>query len=216
MNIAIYIYDNAEVLDFSGPYEVFSTASRVCADGEPFNVFLIGETGETVTARAGYSVNPDYGFYNHPPVDLLMVVGGVHHAELKKPQVLDWLRTFSASAHMTTSVCTGAFILAEAGILTDQKVTTHWEDIPDLRQHYPQLLVVSDQRWVKDGSIMTSAGITAGIDMSLSLVSLLHSQELAEKTARQMDFVWMQEPEQRRSSCRERLSNESENMISYG
>ncbi|KEQ17113.1 DJ-1/PfpI family protein [Endozoicomonas numazuensis] len=190
MNIAIYLYDNAEILDFSGPFEVFSTASRICEGGAPFNVFLVGETGETVSARAGFSVNPDYGFYNHPPIDLLMVVGGVHHAELKKPQMLEWIRTSSASAKMTVSVCTGAFILAAAGILTDQKVTTHWEDIPELKQQFPELNVVSDQRWVQEGSVVTSAGITAGIDMSLSLVSLLHSQALAEKTARQMDFVW--------------------------
>ncbi|WP_062260545.1 DJ-1/PfpI family protein [Endozoicomonas arenosclerae] len=192
MNIAIYIYDNAEVLDFSGPFEAFSTASRVCPDGEPFQPFLISETGETISARAGYSVNPDFGFYNHPPIDLLMVVGGVHHDELKKPQVLDWIKNTSASAQMTSSVCTGAFILAEAGVLTDQQVTTHWEDIQDLQSQYPDLNVTTEQRWVKEGNIITSAGITAGIDMSLFLVSHLHSQELAEKTARQMDFVWNQ------------------------
>jgi transcriptional regulator GlxA family with amidase domain len=87
MNIGIYIYDQAEVLDFSGPFEVFSTASRICEDSNFFNVFLVGETGDTVIARAGYKVFPNYGFHDHPKIDVLIVVGGVHTDEMDKPQV---------------------------------------------------------------------------------------------------------------------------------
>lgn len=190
MNVGIYIYDQAEVLDFSGPFEVFSTASRICASGEPFNVFMISETGDVVHARGGYRVHPSYGFHNHPPIDVLIVVGGVHTKEMTKAKVLDWIAKVAKKAKLVASVCTGAFLLAEAHILTTENVTTHWEDIPDLRASYPNLTVQESKRWVDEGSIITSGGISAGIDMSLHLVSRLHGSELAEKTARQMEFNW--------------------------
>lgn len=190
MNIGIYIYDQAEVLDFSGPFEVFSTAARISSGKKLFNVFLVSETGETVTARGDFNVQPHYGFSNHPGIDVLIVVGGVHTGELQKPAVLDWIHRQSHHAELVASVCTGAFLLAEAGVLSDQKVTTHWEDIPDLRKAYPKLRVIENQRWVDEGSIITSAGISAGIDMSLYLVSRIKNRELAEKTARQMEFDW--------------------------
>ncbi len=190
MNIGIYIYEQAEVLDFSGPFEVFSTASRVCDDNHPFDVFLISETGGEVTARAGYRVMSDYAFDKHPPLDVLIVVGGVHTHEMTKPQVLEWIAQQAKAASIVASVCTGAFILAKAKVLQQQVVTTHWEDIPSLRKMFPKLTVVRDVRWVDEGSVVTSGGISAGIDMSLHLVSKLHSFDLAEKTAQQMDFTW--------------------------
>ncbi|MCW8945178.1 MAG: DJ-1/PfpI family protein [Sedimenticola sp.] len=192
MNIAIYLYDNAEVLDFSGPFEVFSTAARLANALPRFNVFLVGESGGSLTARGGYSVNPAYGFHNHPAIDLLIVVGGVHGNEMQKKRVLDWIALTAKQARWVASVCTGAFLLAEAGVLKAQKVTTHWEDIAELRANYPQLQVCEAKRWVDEGDIITSAGITAGIDMSLYLVSRLHSRELALRTAKQMDFEWQQ------------------------
>ena len=190
MNVGIYIYNRAEVLDFSGPFEVFSTASRICTTGEPFNVFLVSETGETVEARGRYSVNPSYGFHNHPEIEVLIVAGGVYTDEISKVQVLDWIAEKAKTAKIVASVCTGAFLLAAARILTTQNVTTHWEDITDFRASYPDLTVHESRRWVDEGSIVTSGGISAGIDMCLHLVSRLHSSELAEKTARQMEFYW--------------------------
>ena len=190
MNIGIYIYDQAEVLDFSGPFEVFSTASRICHNEDPFKVFLVSETGQVVTARGGYLVTPSYGFHNHPPLDILLVVGGVHTKELRKAKVIHWISQQAKKVKLVASVCTGAFLLAEAGILTTQNVTTNWGDIPDLRASYPDLTVHESSRWVDEGFVVTSGGISAGIDMSLHLVSRLHSSELAEKTARQMEFYW--------------------------
>ena len=190
MNIGIYIYDEAEVLDFSGPFEVFSTASRVSSTPNPFGVFLISETGKTVTARGGYEVNPAYSISDHPKIDVLIVVGGVHTGEMKKPPVLQWIKEASQKAKLVASVCTGAFLLAEAGVIDTQKVTTHWEDIPDLKTRYPKLEVLENQRWVDEGTIITSGGISAGIDMSLHLVSKTHGLALAEKTAKQMEFDW--------------------------
>ncbi len=191
MNIGIYIYNHAEVLDFSGPFEVFTTASRVCQDEEPFNVFMIGETGGMVTARAGYQVNPHYGFHDHPKIDLLIVVGGFHYDEVEKANVLEWINKQAGQARYVASVCSGAWLFAKAGVLTDQNVTTHWEDIAELQQSYPGLHVHENVRWIDEGSIITSAGISAGIDMSLHLVGKFRSLQLAEKTARQMEYEWV-------------------------
>lgn len=189
MNIGIYIYDQAEVLDFSGPFEVFSTANRLVSD-KPFNVFLIGETSNAVAARGGFSVNPAYGFHNHPKIDVLIVVGGVHTGEMQKLSVLQWIAKTAEHASLIASVCTGVFLLAAAKVVDTQRVTTHWEDISDLRLAYPQLNVVEQTLWVDEGRIVTSAGISAGIAMSLHLVRRLYSLELAVKTARQMEFDW--------------------------
>ncbi len=191
MNIGIYIYDNAEVLDFSGPFEVFTTATRICTDEEPFHVFMIGETGKMVTARAGYQVRPNYGFDDHPPIDVLIVVGGFHYEEIKKVNILDWITKQADQARFVASVCSGTWLLAEAGVVTNQNVTTHWEDISILQQSYPGLNVQENVRWIDEGKIITSAGISAGIDMSLHLVGKFHSSRLAEKTARQMEYKWV-------------------------
>ncbi len=188
MNIGIYIYDEAEVLDFSGPFEVFSTAKRLGA--ENWNVFLVAETLEPVKARGGFNVLPHYSFQNHPSIDLLVVVGGVHTREMHKENVLNWLVSVDREANTVASVCTGAFLLANAGLLKHLPVTTHWEDIPDLKRFFPELLVMDNQRWVTSGKYTTSGGISAGIDMSLYLVSRLHSQELAKSVAHQMEYKW--------------------------
>lgn len=190
LNVALYIYDQAEVLDFSGPFEVFSTASRICSSADPFNVFLVSEKGDVVMARGGYSVNPSYGFHNHPEIDVLIVAGGVHNREMSKARVLDWIAEQAKKAKLVASVCTGAFLLAKADVLTNENVTTHWQDIPDLRRSYPNLTVHEARPWIDAGTVVTSAGISAGIDMSLHLVSRLYGSELAEKTARQMEFAW--------------------------
>jgi transcriptional regulator GlxA family with amidase domain len=193
LNVGIYIYDHAEVLDFSGPFEVFTTASRVAAaQGQPapFNTFLISERGALVKARAGYQILPNYGFESHPLIDVLIVVGGVHEEEMEKPAVLEWVQKQGKTVKLVASVCTGAFILAKAGILTNHKVTTHWDDTCDLKQQFQDLTVVENTRWVDEGSVVTSGGISAGIDMSLHLVERLSSRELAKLTARLMEFNW--------------------------
>jgi len=190
MNVGIYIYQDAEVLDFSGPFEVFSTASRLSGTDEGFNTFLVAEKHHPVLARGGFSVNPHYDFSNCPRIDLLIVVGGIHTAEMTKPEVLSWLQAVAPAATLVASVCTGAFILAAGGILTSQTVTTHWEDQADLARQFPLLQVVADRRWVEQDRIITSGGISAGIGMSLHLVGRIAGEPLAMKTARQMEFDW--------------------------
>ena len=188
MNIGIYIYDDAEVLDFSGPFEVFSTAKRLA--NNDWQVCLIAENNTPVMARGGFSVNPHYSFVDHLAIDLLIVVGGVHTVELEKPAVINWIRETAGATAKVASVCTGAFLLAKAGLLDGLTVTTHWEDLADLANMFPRLNVISNKRWVSQDKFTTSAGISAGIDMSLQLVAELGSPELAELTAKQMQYQW--------------------------
>lgn len=189
INIGIYIYNNAEVLDFSGPFEVFTTAERI-SEKPVFNTFLINQNDGIVKARSNFKLIPDYQINNHPKIDLLIIVGGDHTNELNKKQVTDWILDQSTKVQIVASVCTGVFLLAKAGVIYDHEVTTHWEDINDLQIQYPKLRVKQDVRWVEQGKIITSGGISAGIDMSLHLVKLMSSQQHAIATAKQMEFCW--------------------------
>jgi transcriptional regulator GlxA family with amidase domain len=193
--VGILMFDDVEVLDFAGPYEVFTTAARMHQRDVPgaaplFVVRTVSARGQPVRARAGLRVEVDHAFDQHPRLDVLLVPGGVVTAELERPELLDWLRRMAASAALVTSVCTGAFLLARAGLLAGCAVTTHWEDIDDLIAAHPELEVRRDVRWVDAGTRVTSAGISAGLDMSLHLVERLHSRALAVRTARQMDLEW--------------------------
>jgi transcriptional regulator GlxA family with amidase domain len=195
LNVGIYLYGDVEVLDFAGPFEVFSTATRVKARLDPdaddfFNVFTIGETLAAIHARAGLHVVPTYAISDHPPIHLLIIPGGVVIAELEKAHVVEWIAACSEKTEITASVCTGAFLLAKAGLLNAKRATTHWEDIHDLRTMFPDLNVKSNVPWVDEGHVVTSAGISAGIGMSLHLVSRLATEDLAVRTARQMAFDW--------------------------
>ncbi len=193
--VAIYIFTDSEVMDFAGPYEVFTTASRVFKRSnphaaEPFHVFTVARQAGTVRARAGLVVTPDYTFATCPAIDLLLIPGGVVTTELATPAVSAWISRAAAEAQLTASVCTGSFLLAQAGLLEGRPATTHWEDIADMRAMFPGLSVLEGRRWVDTGPIVTSAGISAGIDVSLHLVDRLAGRELAVNTARQMDYDW--------------------------
>ena len=188
MNIGIYIYDQAEVLDFSGPFEVFSVANRLAKLG--WNIWLMAEEKSLVEARGVFQVKPHYSIQNVPELDVLIVVGRVHSDELRKTEVINWIRKTTEKTQITASVCTGAFLLAEAGLLDGLEVTTHWEDISDLHRNYKNLQVREGIRWIEQGKLFAAAGISAGIDMSLELVSRLASAELAEHTAGRTEYTW--------------------------
>ena len=199
VSVGIYVFNEVEVLDFAGPYEVFTTASRVFRRSnpslpEPFTVFTVARVGGTVRARAGLVVHPDYGLRDHPEIGLLLIPGGVVTAELEASEVSDWIAGLSQGAKLTASVCTGSFLLAQAGLLDGKKATTHWEDVNDMKAMFPSVNVLEGRRWVDEGAVVTSAGISAGIDMSLHLVDRLASRDLALRTARQMDFDWHEDP----------------------
>lgn len=197
--VGLYLYDDVEVLDFAGPFEVFSTASRVARRRRPeapapFRVVTVARHGGPVRARAGLPVLPEATLAEHPPLDVLIVPGGDERAERDRPELMRWLRAQAAQVEVLASVCTGAFLLAGAGLLDGRRVTTHWEDVAELATAFPALEVVDTGRWVDGGDILTSAGISAGIDMSLHLVARLADAKLAMATARQMDYHWQDSP----------------------
>ncbi|MES2315961.1 MAG: DJ-1/PfpI family protein [Pseudomonadota bacterium] len=194
LDIGILVFPEVEVLDFAGPFEVFSVASRIAEKAigvrAPFRVALAGASGAPVMARHRVGVCPHVGFDTAPAFDLLVVPGGVVDQPLADPATLAWIVRQDAGAALTASVCTGAFILARAGLLEGLAVTTHWEDIPDLRAAFPALDVREGTPWVDQGRIVTSAGISAGIGMSLHLVGRILGEDMARATARQMEFDW--------------------------
>jgi transcriptional regulator GlxA family with amidase domain len=198
-SVGIFIFDEVEVLDFAGPFEVFSVASRVKRRQEPqsqppFKAFTIGRTSGPIKARAALSVTPDFTFVDHPPIDVLVIPGGVVTEELGKNAVVGWIGETAAKAKIVAGVCTGAFLLAKAGLLDGKRAITHWSDIPDLKAMFPKVRVQEEGRWVEEGNIITSAGISAGIDMCLHLVERLEGRKLALDTARQMDYRWTENP----------------------
>jgi transcriptional regulator GlxA family with amidase domain len=194
-NVGIFLFDDVEVLDFAGPFEVFSTASRVKlrlepGGPEPFRVFTVARKSRGVIARGGLLVTPYDDFENHDSIDVLLIPGGIVTTELERPEVISWIAKVAQKADITASVCTGAFLLAKAGLLDGKSATTHWEDIAALQDMFPKVTVKENTRWVDEGNIVTAAGISAGIDMSLHLVARLEGEALARKTARQMEFDW--------------------------
>lgn len=195
ISVGIFVFTGVEVLDFAGPYEVFTTAARVFkrsnpTSPEPFKVFTVARAGDAVRARAGLAVLPDYTILDHPEINLLVIPGGVVSAELEIPEVSRWIAKVSRNTKVTASVCTGAFLLAQSGLLDGKSATTHWEDIADMRSMFHSLNILEGRRWVDEGSVVTSAGISAGIDMCLHLVGRCVNRDLALRTARQMDFNW--------------------------
>ncbi len=193
--IGIFIYDQVEVLDFAGPFEVFATASRMRRkqnpDAEiPFEVFTVAANKNPINARGGLVVLPAYAFGSHPSPDVLIIPGGITDGIEADPAVLEWLKMVQQKAEITASVCTGAFLLARAGLLDEMPATTHWDDQDDLKAMYPGIHVLKGKRWVDNGRIVTSAGISAGISMSLHLVARLEGEDLAVDTARLMEYDW--------------------------
>ncbi len=194
--VGILIFPDVEILDFCGPFEVFASASLPPeTEGGPqkrlFDVFTMAERAEVVTCWGGLLVQPNQTFAEHFPVDVLVVPGGYGtRREQENPVILDWIARQRSSAALTTSVCTGAFLLGAAGLLDGLRATTHWATIDDLRSRHPSTNVLADARVVDEGEIITSAGVSAGIDMALHVVRRLHGDEIARRTARDMEYDW--------------------------
>jgi transcriptional regulator GlxA family with amidase domain len=193
-NVGILIFPDVEILDFCGPFEVFASATLPAeTEGGPetrlFAVFTVAERSELVACRGGLLVQPNHTLADHPPLDLVVVPGGFGtRREQENPVVLDWIARQRRSGALTTSVCTGAFLLGAAGLLDGRRATTHWTTIDGLRANHPKTDVLADARVVDEGEIITSAGVSAGIDMALHVVRRLHGDEVARRTARDMEY----------------------------
>lgn len=195
-NVGILIFDDVEVLDFCGPFEVFSVTRRegVSTANEadrPFAVFTIAQKSGIVKARGGLLVQPHFGLENHPPIDILVVPGGQGtRKEIDNPVIIEWIERVTNESKIKTSVCTGAFLLAKAGRLENLRATTHWASLDRFQQDFPRVTVIRNTRWVDEGDYITSAGVEAGIDMSLHVVERLLGRRIAEQTARMMEYEW--------------------------
>jgi transcriptional regulator GlxA family with amidase domain len=194
--VGILIFDDVEVLDFCGPFEVFSSASIDAADGGTMRLYrslIIAETRRTVSCRGGLLVEPHHTIDDHPALDIIVIPGGYGtRREIDNPRVIDWIAAQHRTASLTTTVCTGAFLLAKTGLLDGKRATTHWSTIADLRAQFPAIETLDDVRVVDEGRIVTSAGVSAGIDMALHVVERDHGHAIAADTARGMEYDWRQ------------------------
>ncbi len=192
--LAILMFDDVDVLDFCGPFEVFSVANRF-TDSPAFNVLTVAEKAGRVVTRGGLSVNPHHRLADCPRPDLLLVPGGQGtRKEMHNSALIDWIGQASVQAELVTSVCTGALLLAKAGLLDGLEATTHHGAIDLLRQTAAKTMVYADRRFVDNGRVVCSAGIAAGLDMSLHVVARLLGEDIAAKTAKQMEYPWQPVP----------------------
>ena len=191
----ILIFDNVEVLDFAGPFEVFSRTrlapgldSRRSEEAAPFDVFTVARSRDPIVATGGLTVVPRYGFDDAPEIDLLLVPGGFGtRALLHNEEVLDWIRRTAGAARYVTSVCTGSLLLGKAGLLRGRRATTHWGAL-DLLDSLDVGVTVERELRVVDDEVITSAGVASGIDMAFYLVESLFGQEVADETARYIEY----------------------------
>lgn len=189
-SVGILIFDEVEVLDFAGPFEVFSVAGQRQGDGA-FDVYTIAEVAGTILARNGLQVIPDKCFADDPHPEILVIPGGYGtRALLEKPHVIDWIAARSAQAELTLSVCTGSLLLAKAGLLDGLKATSHWGALDLLGEIAPGVAVQRDTRVVDNGDIVTAAGVAAGIDMAFHIVARLLGNEAAEEAAHYIEYPW--------------------------
>ncbi|HFK1399286.1 MULTISPECIES: DJ-1/PfpI family protein [Bacillus] len=187
-SVGIFLFNEVEVLNFAGPFEVFSITK--VHEEKPFTVYTVSQNGEMITARNGLKVKPDYSIEDLPPVDILIIPGGkgARENEVKNDIIINWVRQQMKEVKLMTSVCTGALLLAKAGLLEGLKATTHWASIQTFKKDFPNVEVMENVKFVDEGHIITSAGISAGINMSFHIVKNLLGVEIAEETAKSMEY----------------------------
>jgi len=183
--VAIVLYDGVEILDFAGPTEVFTAAGNGA-----FRVYTVAATHAQVLSQGVLKVQPDYSVEDAPTPDILVLPGGNSRAFTRSKVGMAWVKKVTAKNELSMSVCTGAFILAELGLLDGRPATTHWGAISGMRSAYPKVQVKTDVRFVDDGRIVTTAGVSAGIDGALHVVQRLLGDDVAWETARYMQYVW--------------------------
>jgi len=187
-NVGILLFDNVEVLDFAGPFEVFSVTGQRDGDGY-FKVFTISEN-DVVEAVNGLKVMSDYRLDNHPEIDILVVPGGYGaRAALKNNTVLNWVKDASKKSEYTLSVCTGSLILAKAGLLKNLEATTH-HTCYDLLEELDDSLILIKERFLDNGRIITAAGVSAGIDASMYIIEKIHGEAVSKETAKYIEYPY--------------------------
>jgi putative intracellular protease/amidase len=182
VTVAILIFSGVEIIDYSGPWEVFGQAG--------FSVHTVAESLEPIKTSFGQKVIPDYTLENSPRDDILLIPGGNVTAKLANAKLIDWIQSRSKDARYVMSVCTGAFLLAKAGLLDGQPATTFHRSIDSLARFAPKTRVVHDQRYVDNGKVITTAGLSSGIDGALHLVAKIKGTGVAQATALGLEYQW--------------------------
>ena len=200
--VGILVFPEVEVLDFCGPFEVFSVTrldeERRRQDPSPYEVLIIAENPGVVVATGGLKVVPDHTLDDCPPLDVLVIPGGWGtRREMRNDRLIAWIRERARQVTTLTSVCTGALLLGKAGLLDGKRATTHWRVLDEMRGWFPAVNVIDDQHVVEEGELITSAGISAGIDMALRVVARHHGEVVARATARYMEYPFPEDNRRR-------------------
>lgn len=191
--VGIFIFDQVEVLDFCGPFEVFSMANEVSGENTipPFRVVLVAALQQTIKTVGGMNIQPHCTFEDCPQLEILLVPGGIGTRQaLADPKVIAWVQKQAKKVELTTSVCTGSLVLAAAKLLDGRHATTHWMLLALLKEKFPQVQVEDKLHVVKDENIWTSAGVSAGIDLALHVVAKYCGEKIARETARRMEYPY--------------------------
>jgi transcriptional regulator GlxA family with amidase domain len=200
--VGILIFPDVEVLDFAGPFEVFSVTrlneERKRSDSSPFDVFLVAEDMEPIVTTGGMRVLPQFTIYNCPAVEVLVVPGGWGTREqVNNVKLIQWIGERAAKTPTVTSVCTGSFLLGASGLLEGRRATTHWRSLDRMAETFPRIIVERNLHVVDEGNVLTSAGISAGIDMALRVVARYYGEGVAQATARHMEYPFPEANERR-------------------
>jgi transcriptional regulator GlxA family with amidase domain len=187
-NTAILIFNDAEVLDFAGPYEVFNAANIVSGE-KLFNVFTIADTKELISARNGLKLVPDYSLSDCPPPDIFIIPGGSgRKIQMTNPTLLNWIKEKIDSLEHLLSVCTGSFIIGKTGLLDGMQAATHHYHYDEFEKSFPKIKLIRNTKFVDNGKIITSAGVSSGINMSLYIIGKLCGEEIKQKAANHIEY----------------------------
>lgn len=196
-NVAIFIFDDVEVLDFAGPFEIFSVCGLRNGGEKPFNVYTVAEK-HNIRARNNLLITSNYLLADCPKPDIVLIPGGggMHadgspfgsRKEMHNEMLLNWIRKQNETAELMLSVCTGSLMLAKAGLLEGLAATTHWKAVEAMQAAAPNTKLFPEKRWVDNGRIILSAGVSAGIDMSLYVISKLLGKEVADENAQYIQY----------------------------
>lgn len=201
--VGILLFDHVDLTDVAGPYEVFHNAGYTLRDlkkiflgqdtseNHPFVIRTVSQSGQQLKASNGLCLQPDYSFEQAPAFDIVVIPGaslGVIAHGIAQDEITRWITRASNQSKLTTSVCTGAFFLAQAGLLNGKRATTHWGALDLFEQQFPQIQVQRMEKFVDEGPIITSAGVTSGFNMALHVVERLLGEQMAQAVAKGIDF----------------------------
>lgn len=203
-NLAIFIFDGVQIIDYTGPYEVFGQAWDSQTHTPLFNIYTVAEKADPITTNMGMTVVPKYTFDNAPKPDIILLPGGGVNRHLDNPKIIKWVQERAVEAEYVMSVCNGAFYLGKAGLLDGKTATTFYGLIDELRKLAPNAKVVTDQRFTDNGKIITTAGLSSGIDGALHLVERIAGRGKAQEIALGMEYNWQPESGYARASFADR------------